>query len=508
VDITIGENAEQGGITMTDMELQRALAFYQAPPKSWYDELADKAKATGEWLWETLQGDFNEQQTTGQIVTGTVISMIPLVDQVCDVRDLIANCKKIKENDSEVWPWVCLGLTLIGCFPTLGSLAKGSVKVMLLSVRKAHFNELSKAGNYSRLLDGSITQLNRFLDTPAVRGTLRTLRIYNPYHYLAGKIDDLKGMLCTSELLAVMDKLMKVTRSLFDTVTDWGPVSLQRPVAALWETLVSVRNKANSMLAKALKPLNDILEHLANRLRVEGDNAFRAHVGNNVHRYGVKRLSAGEELVYLKNEKPDWVDVGKREIPYRAIDELSSSNLKKIEEGWPDIRLDTNPDPTKISPLSEAFNTFDKSIKAQELPPGTVIYRIIDPSSGDNSICWMRKEEFDKLKSKSDWRRRFAVWKSWNENGEYVTYTVPPGQPLKVWEGCAATQINKGATEYSLEGGAVQIVLDPSQLKKSHTGPRQKTGWGYGGGAYTPEYSHQGLPSLENKHNWFPPKDK
>lgn len=82
----------------------------------------------------------------------------------------------------------------------------------------------------------------------------------------------------------------------------------------------------------------------------------------------------------------------------------------------------------------------------------------------------MRKAEFDKLTSKGDWRRRFAVWKSWNENGEYVTYTVPPGQPLKVWEGRAATQINSGAPEYSLEGGAVQIVLDPSQLKKEFTG--------------------------------------
>ncbi|WP_034940205.1 hypothetical protein, partial [Erwinia mallotivora] len=133
---------------------------------------------------------------------------------------------------------------------------------------------------------------------------------------------------------------------------------------------------------------------------------------------------------------------------------------------------------------------------------------MVDPSSGDNNICWMRKAEFDKLTSKGDWRRRFAVWKSWNENGEYVTYTVPPGQPLKVWEGRAATQINSGAPEYSLEGGAVQIVLDPSQLKKEFTGPRQNTGWGYGDAANDPVYPYQGLPELENTHNWYESKDK
>lgn len=484
---------------MIDQELQNALAFYQPPAQSWYDELADKAKAAGEWLWETLQGDFNEKQTTGQIVTGTVISMIPLVDQVCDVRDLIANCKKIKENDAEVWPWVCLGLTLVGCFPTLGSLVKGSAKVMFLSVRKAHFNELSKAGNYSRLLDGSITQLNRFLDTPAVRGTLRTLRIYNPYYYLAGKVDELKSMLSTSELLAVMDKLMKVTRSLFDTVTEWGPVSLQRPVVALWETLVSVRNKANTMLAKALKPLNDILEHLANRLRVEGDNAFRAHVGDNTHFYGGARAS--EELDYFKREKPDWVDVGAKERAYPAIENFKGKDA--IAKGWPDISE------TSKNPLLESkFNTFDNSMQAVEIPSGTVIYRVVDPNSSDNNICWMRKAEFDKLTSKSDWRRRFAVWKSWNENGEFVTYTIPPGQPMKVWEGRAGTQVNVNAPEYSLEGGAVQIVLDPSLLKKGYTGPRQKTGWSYGDAANDPVYPYLGLPKLENTHNWYEPKDK
>lgn len=484
---------------MIDQELQNALAFYQPPPQSWYDELADKAKAAGEWLWETLQGDFNEKQTTGQIVTGTVISMIPLVDQVCDVRDLIANCKKIKENDSEVWPWVCLGLTLVGCFPTLGSLVKGSAKVMFLSVRKAHFNELGKAGNYGRMLDGCITQLNRFLDTPAVRGTLRTLRVYNPYHYLAGKVDELKRLLSTSELLAVMDKLMKVTRSLFDTVTDWGPVSLQRPVAALWETLVSVRNKANSMLAKALEPLNDILEHLANRLRVEGDNAYRAHVGDNAHFYGGARAS--EELDYFKREKPDWVDVGARKRAYPALSNFEHQDA--IDKGWPDISE------TSKNPLLESkFDTFDNSMQAVEIPPGTVIYRVVDPNSSDNNICWMRKAEFDKLTSKSDWRRRFAVWKSWNENGEFVTYTIPPGQSMKVWEGRAGTQINVNAPEYTLEGGAVQIVLDPSQLKKGYTGPRQKTGWGYGDAANDPVYPYLGLPKLENTHNWYEPKDK
>jgi hypothetical protein len=112
------------------------------------------------------------------------------------------------------------------------------------------------------------------------------------------------------------------------------------------------------------------------------------------------------------------------------------------------------------------------------IPPGAKIYRIVDPKSKDNSICWMTESEFRKLKSKDDWRRKFAVWENWNSNGEFVTYTVPPGPGLNVWEGVTASQgIEK--TNYVLEGGAIQLVVDPSHMEKVHISSRQKTGWGY-----------------------------
>jgi len=90
----------------------------------------------------------------------------------------------------------------------------------------------------------------------------------------------------------------------------------------------------------------------------------------------------------------------------------------------------------------------------------------------------MTEEEFMKLKSKDDWRRRFAVWAHWNGNGEFITYTVPPGSGLKVWEGVTASQ-RLGKTNYVLEGGARQIVVDPSHLDKAYVSQRKKTNWGY-----------------------------
>jgi hypothetical protein len=90
----------------------------------------------------------------------------------------------------------------------------------------------------------------------------------------------------------------------------------------------------------------------------------------------------------------------------------------------------------------------------------------------------MTEAEFIKLKTKDDWRRRFAVWAHWNSNGEFVTYTVPSGSGLNVWEGITASQQLKG-TNYVLEGGARQIVVDPEHLDKAYLSARRKTKWGY-----------------------------
>lgn len=85
------------------------------------------------WFWGVLLGDFNEDQTMGQIVVGTILTLIPGVDTLADVRDLIANLKDISETpeDAPDLPikWLALTITLIGFIPAIGSVLKGAFKV-------------------------------------------------------------------------------------------------------------------------------------------------------------------------------------------------------------------------------------------------------------------------------------------------------------------------------------------------------------------------------------------
>lgn len=50
----------------------------------------------GEWIWGALQGDFNAERSTGQIGFDMVVSLIPVVDTICDLRDLCANIRQYR----------------------------------------------------------------------------------------------------------------------------------------------------------------------------------------------------------------------------------------------------------------------------------------------------------------------------------------------------------------------------------------------------------------------------
>jgi hypothetical protein len=435
-------------------EFENALAWFCSAPAGWIQEGKKSLAAAAEWIWEVLQGDFNDNASTAQVVTGTVISMIPFVDQICDVRDVVANCKKINEEPGTSWHWLSLVLTLIGLFPALGSLFKGCLKVMFAGIRKGG----AVSGVTPRLslhLDHAIAQLNRFLARAEVVKALQLMKWDNPYKTLAAEVRNVAARLNAGALLGALNDASKAAERMLGMVKKWGSNDLVMRAGAPVDTIDKVRRGADRHLAQAVAPVQDFLKHLARRLEIETDMAHRAHL-NTVNPHAFSKVSEAEEVAAFDKVKPRWVDntgvMVNRPLgaPPRSL------------EGWPNTRC---------------YDTFH-TMRPMTLPPGTKLYRIVDPTSRDNSICWMTETEFKMLKSKDDWRRRFAVWANWNSNGEFVTYIVPPGDGLKVWEGITASQRLK-QSGYVLEGGGRQIIVEPAHMDKTFVRPRRKTDWGY-----------------------------
>ena len=514
----VEDQAKQTAEKAKEQALKSALAFFSAAQKG-----SDAAKNVGVWLWEVIKGDFHEDPTLGQIATGTVISMIPIVDQICDVRDFFACAKMIKEKPDDNMPKVMMAITLIGVIPVAGSLAKGTLKIILSIIRRSfrnvppNFYKLPKFEKvFDENLEKALKQVRAFFNRTDVLKYISFKKIGDPYKYVAKELEKLISQASkNSNIIVEKSKfLLKQFDDLIVYVQRFGGNS--KLVQQALEEQKKLRHFVNNELPKYLQN-NEILntalkmlKKIQRRLEIESDMAFRATVDkNNLGKVWFPYL---DELEAIKKKTPKWVDKGKgRNLPHRAHSKPEPPELEahKLNEGYPDIGDD--------------FKTFAKNTaKATEFEEGEVLYRIVSPGSADNSVCWMRESEFLKLKNKDDWRRYFAVWGSWNSNGEFVTYTVPKGG-LKGWEGTVASQTldqsrrlprdfdnwpktkqdewhkdNAEGAPFSLEGGAKQIVIDPKMLHASNISARKPTGWGYGDDELGHTTNLVGVPVLKN----------
>lgn len=92
----------------------------------------DKIQQWVSWAWGAIIGDFNKSPTFSQTIVAGLISIIPVADQVSDIRDLIANVLILTdENEREnTENWINLALTAFGLIPTVGSIIKTLIKVI------------------------------------------------------------------------------------------------------------------------------------------------------------------------------------------------------------------------------------------------------------------------------------------------------------------------------------------------------------------------------------------
>lgn len=438
---------------MTDIEttqIRDALAWVTQDQAN-----ADNAdKNVWEWLWEAVQGDFTESRSTGQIAFDTAVSIIPIVDQVCDVRDLIANCRKIHDKPSDNWAWISLCLTLIGLFPSLGSLVKGVLKIFFMFVQRSGGEAVVKVA------EACMTWMITFLRKREVQKYIREfIKADEIFKWLADQIKAIKGRVTSSILITAFDRGIKLMEGLLSKVT-WMP-SVGKKAQATLDLVKEIRKQADGQIGKAVKPVQDILDNiilvLERRQLLERSGILDVH---NIHYRGSLPEANAVTLMRTVDPPPSWLTKPakiKHEPLSDQIAELSPNLQNEIKDhlaaGWPPHG--------KI----DRFAT----IAATEIKGPARLYRVVSPTNLASGDCWMSEHVFKSIQSsinpKNTWRRYLGVWPDWNVNGQFVIYDVKAGESLKVWRGNASSQV-KDVTDKldgSLEGGWEQIVFDASK---------------------------------------------
>ncbi|HDM8062787.1 hypothetical protein ACXZ7R_25220 [Vibrio campbellii] len=250
--------------------LEQAVGNAEGFIKEKAQQLSDAASASFEWIWEALQGDFNEDMSTGQIAANALLGLIPIVDQILDCRDLAANCRKIHEEPEDSWAWLALVLTLIGLIPTLGSAVKGVLKIIFLFVRKS-------GGDMGKALGRSLKPINTFLLDPKVQKVLGNISVPSVLKDVVEKLNSIKSMLSTSTLLNLFDEVINTFQGLIAKLKSLAPDEVITWMESALRSMQYVRTQADKMLPNALKEAIYKLEDLELALKKQIKSLEQPH---------------------------------------------------------------------------------------------------------------------------------------------------------------------------------------------------------------------------------------
>lgn len=225
--------------------LRKPEAHGEVVEQGWFDNLINGITSSGRavwdalkgavvWVWEVAQGDFNEDATVAQIITGTVITLVPVVDQVADVRDIVANLKKLiwDKRYGEVGVWAALVLTLVGTIPELGSLLKGACK----SIYRG-----AKLGEVFKVING--------LSHTNAKKWLKKLLEEIPTH----------SATVTKMLLGILDEIQVKLAKILDKLPT-ALTSFRKKISEVLVTLAEVR-------AQAARRVKEVFDDVTEKLR-------------------------------------------------------------------------------------------------------------------------------------------------------------------------------------------------------------------------------------------------
>lgn len=437
-----------------------------------HGEAKPEDKGVGQWLWEAIQGDFNEDRSAGQIAADMAISLIPIVDTICDIRDLCANVRTYRKDPNNKLTLFFIALTVVGFFPEVGSIIKGVVKIVFVYVRRylKHVDELFDATKLGRAtnaaLDAALPKIAQFLSESRVVKWATKEGVPDIFKFCAKHLDELAGKVNAAKLKEKFLEGVAAVEKLLGRIKHIVPAGTREKLNDFVGYLGQHKQRIANALGEFTQPIRTILKVTAKRL---DDHAWIAFTQTH-NKHWIAPMSQQGATQLMNKHPPKWVRLGDK-LPHpgplpKEADEKAAELSQAIERRRK-AGLGT---PPEID--AGVVQTFEKDmIRRAEITGPAKLYRIVDPTNNAGGVFWVDEKTFQSLKNRADWREKLAVKPEWNQNGQYVVYEIPAGETVHVWRGPAASQPLEG-TPYHLEGGAEQIVFYPSPDKMANTRPR------------------------------------
>ncbi|WP_019562276.1 hypothetical protein [Caldimonas manganoxidans] len=343
-------------------------------------------KGVGQWLWEAIQGDFNQDRTAGQIAADMAISLIPIVDTICDIRDLCANIRAYRKDPNNKLTLFFIALTVVGFFPEVGSVIKGVVKIAFVYVRRylKRADDLFDATKLGRAtnaaLDAALPKIAQFLNESRVVKWATKQGVPDVFRFCAKHLNELAAKVDGARLKAKFLEGVQAVEKLLGRIKYIVPGGTREKLDDFLQYLGQHKDRLANGLGQFTQPIRTILKVTAKRL---DDHAWIAFT--QTHNKGwIAPMSRQGAAQLINKHPPKWVRLGR--MPHPGPDPIEAqakaaelatvvSQQRKAGLGAPpEIGADT-------------IQTFEKNaIRQSEIRGPAKLYRIVDPTNAAGGV--------------------------------------------------------------------------------------------------------------------------
>jgi hypothetical protein len=407
----------------------------------------------GEWIWGALQGDFNAERSAGQIGFDMMVSLIPLVDTVCDLRDLCGNIRQYRQDPTNKVTLFFIATTAIGFFPEVGTVVKSTLRLVWVYMKPVikHADDITHAGKLlaaaHKACDAALPKITEYLQHNRVVKWATDGKLPDMYRFLSKSLHEAIEKLNPATLVHFLNEKLDALRALLQKIRLIVPSTVREHVDDFIKLIDAKRQAMSSAIQEFTQPVRTVLKVVAKRL---DDHAWHVETYR-TNRGWIAPISESGSAKLINAQPPKWAKKLPKNMkfPPWMMDDAEMQALMKAHPNHP--RLNKK-DLATFSARGKA--------RADAITGPAKLYRIVDPSNEGGGMFWISEAEYKAIRDRDDWRSRFAVKPEWNQNGWVVEYEVKAGETLPVWRGPAASQKLEGTKRY-LEGGGEQIVFFP-----------------------------------------------
>jgi hypothetical protein len=408
----------------------------------------------GEWIWGAIQGDFNAERSTGQIGFDMVLSLVPIVDTVCDVRDLCANIRQYRKDPTNKITLFFIATTAIGFVPEFGTVVKSALRLVWVYLKPLikHADDITNASKLvelaGRACDAALPKITEYLQHSRVAQWATKGKLPDVYKFVAKTIREASEKITPARLSSLLNEKFNDLKALLQKIRPIVPSIIREQIDDLLKFIDANRRAISNAVQEFTQPVRIVLRVFAKKL---DDQAWRVEIYR-TNRGWIAPISESGSAKLINAKPPKWA----KKLPKRM-------KFPKVEPEDPNVQAMIKSHPTHPPLQDWIVETFSKErggLRAGAIKGPAKLYRVVDPSNEAGGIFWMTEAEFKAIKDRDAWREKFAVKPEWNQNGWVVEYEVKAGEELAVWRGPAASQELKGTNRY-LEGGGEQIVFFP-----------------------------------------------